>query len=406
VSNELKASNVAWRKLRRVLITSALVIGACSLAVHALWGGSVLLNADGLVTSSSVAVASPWQDARVREIRVRPGDWVEAGQKIAVVDSAAMSRSLADLAAEKARMGARLAQLEARKTYVKTLLPLATASNAQTQAFVETLEKAEANGLVRNRTLQEMMTARVQASERLFSLQAEQSSLDVEVGATQDAFNQVSAAYADLQRTYNGGVLQASVSGHVGSKVAMVGEVLSASKDEVARLHTGTSFALAYIPEGYLFELEEGQMVAVKARGQVVPGHIERVLPVTEALPPEFQLPNKVRGRGQLVRVTLSPQHRFAVAEKIQVTGCYLENCRMGLSDIIRQALPHLREVGSKIAHSLTHVKSLVGDLLGSPPEAFAAGGEPREPQRRAPLAAERTDAQVLRSTEMAATSP
>jgi Glycosyltransferase like family 2/HlyD family secretion protein len=198
-----------------------------------------------------------------------------------------------------------------------------------------------------------------------------------------NSFNQVSNAYADLQRTYNGGVLQAPVSGHVGSKVAMVGEVLSASKDEVARLHTGHSFALAYIPEGYLFELEEGQKVAVKARGQVVTGHVERVLPVTKTLPPEFQLPNKVRGRGQLVRVTLAPEHRFAVAEKIQVTGCYLENCRLGLGDIIRQALPHLQEVGRKLGPSLAHLKTLVGDLVRLPPEALAAGGEPQTPGMR-----------------------
>jgi hypothetical protein len=60
------------------------------------------------------------------------------------------------------------------------------------------------------------------------------------------------------------------------------------------------SFVLAYIPESYLFDVEEGQKVAVKARGQMVVGYIEKVLPVTEALPPEFQLPNKTRGRYRL----------------------------------------------------------------------------------------------------------
>ena len=45
-----------------------------------------MLDADGLVTRQTVAVASPWPDARIRQINVRPGDWVEAGQKIAVVE--------------------------------------------------------------------------------------------------------------------------------------------------------------------------------------------------------------------------------------------------------------------------------------------------------------------------------
>lgn len=68
MSNELKASNVAWRKVRRTLTMMVLFVGVGGLAFHFLWGGSVLLSADGLVTRNSVAVASPWQDSRVREI--------------------------------------------------------------------------------------------------------------------------------------------------------------------------------------------------------------------------------------------------------------------------------------------------------------------------------------------------
>jgi multidrug efflux pump subunit AcrA (membrane-fusion protein) len=106
MSNELQASQLKWKRLRRFLYSTVLVSGLGAIGTYVLDGGSVLLDADGLVTRRSVAVASPWPDARVRQIDVRPGDWVEAGQKIAVVESAAMSRSLADLAAEKARVPA------------------------------------------------------------------------------------------------------------------------------------------------------------------------------------------------------------------------------------------------------------------------------------------------------------
>ena len=92
--------------------------------------------------------------------------------------------------------------------------------------------------------------------------------------------------------------------------------------DYVANIYTGPSYVLAYIPEKYLFEVEEGQKVSIKGRGQVIAGHIEKVLPVTEALPPEFQLPNRVRGRGQLARVALSDRENFAVDEKIHLTSC------------------------------------------------------------------------------------
>ena len=92
MSNQLQASQVKWKRLRKLVLTTMLVGSAGALSIYALGGGSLMLDADGMVTRRTVAVASPWPDARIREIDVRPGDWVEAGQRIAVVDSAAMSR--------------------------------------------------------------------------------------------------------------------------------------------------------------------------------------------------------------------------------------------------------------------------------------------------------------------------
>jgi multidrug resistance efflux pump len=312
MNKELQASRVSWKKLRRVVLTTMLLGGIGAAVTYVLSSDSLLLSADGIVTRHRVAVAAPWQDARVRDVYVRPGDKVEAGQKIATVESATMLRSLAELAAEKARISSRIAQLDARKGVVTTLMPLAEQSVIQTEGFLNALQKAGANGLTVSKNLQEMTTASVQA-ERHLSLKAEQGSLQVEVEANKKALDQVSGAYNDLQSAYNDGVLYTPVSGYIGANVAMVGEVLSGGKDRIANIYTGPSFVLAYIPESYLFDVEEGQKVAVKARGQTVAGHIEKVLPMTEALPPEFQLPNKTRGRGQLVQVALSDGNAFAI---------------------------------------------------------------------------------------------
>ena len=104
MSKELQASKVGWKKLRRVVLTTMLLGGVGAAVAYVLSGDSVLLSADGIVTRQRVAVAAPWQDARIRDVYVRPGDKVEAGQKIATVESATMLRSLAELAAEKARI--------------------------------------------------------------------------------------------------------------------------------------------------------------------------------------------------------------------------------------------------------------------------------------------------------------
>ena len=66
----------------------------------------------------------------------------------------------------------------------------------------------------------ELTAARVQASERFLSLKAEQGSLELETKATKAALDEVSAAYDDLQRTYEKGVLHAPVSGRAKRKPA------------------------------------------------------------------------------------------------------------------------------------------------------------------------------------------
>lgn len=387
MSNQLQASQVKWKRLRKLVLTTMLVGSAGALSIYALGGGSLMLDADGMVTRRTVAVASPWPDARIREIDVRPGDWVEAGQRIAVVDSAAMSRSLAELAAEQARVTGRIAQLEARREVVKALLPMASVAAEETDAFLSTLQKANENGMVVARSLQQMSAAKVQAMDKLLSLKAEQAALETEINSNQTALQQVSGAYGDLKRTYGSGVLTAPASGYVGSHVAMVGEVLSAGTTPVANIYTGPSYVLAYVPENYLFDVDEGQQVSIKGRGRTTIGHIEKVLPVTDALPPEFQLPNRVRGRGQLVRVQLSNPESFAVAEKIRLTSCYMEKCRLGVSEIIEAAIPDALRGGkrnvetAKAPQSAAPVTSSIApsELPKATTETSLGGPEPTE---------------------------
>ena len=103
-AEELSASRVNWKRLRRLALNCGLLACAVSGTVFYMNGGvsGVLLRADGLVLRERVAVA-PAFDGRVAQVFVRPGDHVEKGQRIAVVKSVAISRTLADLAAEKAR---------------------------------------------------------------------------------------------------------------------------------------------------------------------------------------------------------------------------------------------------------------------------------------------------------------
>jgi multidrug resistance efflux pump len=245
----------------------------------------------------------------------------------AIVESASISRTLADLSAERARLGARIAQLDARQKVVAQLLPVAEESAKQAKGFLDELLKAETKGMTVARSLQEISAANFTATERVVSLKAEQESLKPELRANKSALDETNAAYANLQRIYDNGVLRAPVSGYIGSTVAYEGEVLVPGKDRLAQINTGKSFVLAFMPETYLFDVEKGESVLVKARGRTVHGTVEKILPVTEALPPEFQLPGKALNRGQVVRIALQDPDEFAVDEKVRVKGCFTADC-------------------------------------------------------------------------------
>src|SRR5947209_2077479 len=92
-AEELRASHLNWKRLRRLAIHSGLLVCAVSATVFYMNGGvsGVLLRADGLVLRERVTVA-PAFEGRVAQVFVRPGDHVEKGQRIAVVKSVATSR--------------------------------------------------------------------------------------------------------------------------------------------------------------------------------------------------------------------------------------------------------------------------------------------------------------------------
>ncbi len=324
--SELKASGVVWKKMRNILVTGAIFGGIGAGVVYALTGDKLMLNADGFVTQEKVVVSSPY-DARLRQVFVKPGDRVEAGQPIAVVESATLSRTLAELSGERAKLIARNAQIEGRFHVVKTLLPLSQDHSKVATLYLSELKAAKTRGLMVDKTVQEMSALMLNAEERTLGLLGEVKSLDLELAGNQRALKDLEATIDNLQSIYDQGILRSPVAGIVGSEVGTVGEMLAPGTSRVAQIHNGETFVLAYLPDSYLFDVEEGQPVSVKGRGHAITANIQKILPVTEALPSEFQNPNRSRLRGQMVRIELEDKVNFAVDQKIQVTSCYISGC-------------------------------------------------------------------------------
>src|SRR5215470_16711068 len=371
-AEQLSASRVNWTRLRRLTLNCGLLACAVSGTVFYMNGGvsGVLLRADGLVSRERVAVA-PAFEGRVAQVFVRPGDHVEKGQRIAIVKSVAISRTLADLAAEKARLMGKVAELEARRQVITDTLSLAKSNATETVGYLNDLNKARAAGLAINKSVQEMASASLSASERVASMQAEQRSLSAESEADRIALAQAVSAYDELSATYADGVLYASASGDIGASVAPVGQALSTGSGGVADIFTGESFVLGYVPDAYLFEVSEGQIVGVRARNKILNGRIDRILPLAQPLPSDLQAPNRMLERGRLVRIALIDPSQLPVDQHVQVTTCFQNDCHIGVFQVsLKQthtALTRLFEVeisiGSEAKHLVQPIKSAYAAL-------------------------------------------
>src|ERR1700730_14916834 len=137
---ELRTSRVGWKRLWRILMNGALFVAVVSATAFYLSGGGLLLQADGLVTRERVAIAAPY-DGRVTQMFVHPGDKVEAGQKIAVVESPSLTRALSELSVEKARISSRIAQIESRRTVLDSMSAFTEVTARQAKLFLDALVK-------------------------------------------------------------------------------------------------------------------------------------------------------------------------------------------------------------------------------------------------------------------------
>jgi multidrug resistance efflux pump len=330
VRKELAASSVDWKRLRRLLLRCGLVVGSIGATAFYINSGfaGLLLRADGVITRDHVAIA-PAFDGQVSEVFVRPGDYVAKYQKVAIVKSVAIRKTLTDLEIERGRLRTKLAQLQARERVVSEALPLAKKSAERAAAFLQDLDHAQASGLALRKSLQEMTSASLSAAEHAATLEAEQNSLRLELSANRTAFEEVIAAHKEMTSTYSNGTLYASASGHVGPNVAKVGDRLSTSSSAVANIYTGRSFVLAYLPDSYLFQISAGQQVAVKAGNQMLTGRVERLLPLSENLPSDLQLPNRATERGRLVRIALPGSDELPTDQRVRVTTCFTDDCRL-----------------------------------------------------------------------------
>lgn len=312
---------MSWRRLAGLLLIAA---GAGAASIY-FSESMLMLSADGLVLRERLVAAAPYE-ARVKQVLVRSGDYVHAGETIAVLESATIARSLADLAAQRVQLVGRVAHLEARRIALDALLPIAKTNDARVRALLGELEQIRERGMTNVAHLQQITSDAYVAKERLETLRAEQMSANEELQQNRSALAELDAAYQSLKSVYADGVLVAGASGTVGPAIAAAGEVVVPGHN-VLEIYTGRPFVVAYLPDGAINSVEEGERVQVSAAGRRANATVEKILPMAETLPPELQKPAQARESSQLLRIALTDEHDFATRQRVRVTGCHTSDC-------------------------------------------------------------------------------
>jgi multidrug resistance efflux pump len=322
VQNDIRNSGLAWGRY--------VYISLCLLFLAALFdyvaGSSVFLRADGLVLQEHHTIA-PAYDAQISEIYVQPGQRIDAGTKIAKMESLSLTQALAELATKQAEISSRWAEASSKLAMTNTMLPLARRQSAELQTNLGAVQQMRDRQLGNARRIEEASTVAYTARERAAELEAQQNSLKMQVAITEEARRDAQDAYNQLKSVFNGGLVVSPAAGVVGPSVAAPGEVLNTTT-QILEVFTGKSYILAYLPDNYLFSVDPGQLVwaATGRRGSVAT--IDEVLPVADVLPVEFQNTMRPRDRSQLVRIKLPDEHSFTIRQKIRISPCYFDGCK------------------------------------------------------------------------------
>ena len=281
-------------------------------------GDYVLLDADGLVLSDAHIVATPYV-AQVSGVEVKEGQEVKAGDKLISLQSTEILERLADLSTKRAGLVARATDFKIRAEKVDELLPLAERRASEAVNTIKKFDSLAKAKLVTNARYQEALRINYEARRDRVGLLTQQQVLNEELASLEDALADADDATAKLEALYADGIVRAPVGGYVGASVPSAGKVYRPGQP-ILSIHHGEPYVLAYLPRRYLFPVKVGMSVVVSDGRESANGAISEILPVTDALPKEFQNTFKPSDRNQLAKIKLEEPAAFPLNQKVEVS--------------------------------------------------------------------------------------
>jgi multidrug resistance efflux pump len=281
-------------RTRRLMVIRWVYLG--SIVFLAVWlanfffGDMLYLRSEGLVVGQPSVVAAEFP-VTVRDLLVREGEHVKAGQVAAVVTSQEVLETIARLSADIAARQVRLGELRIRDQTTDAMLALAENRDNVATGTRKEFERLVQQGYQSLDKRTAALESEYRSRQDLETLKAEKRSVDEELRILSAVLGEAESALRDLRGNYDEGRLRVSIDGIVSR--------LSVDKGAVVR--AGEPLIEIYgLPH---YTVAAGDPVEISTGLQTMRGTIVRVEPFAAALPREFQRSFIPVERQQVIRV-------------------------------------------------------------------------------------------------------
>jgi multidrug resistance efflux pump len=292
-------------RTRRLVVIRWVYLG--SIVFLAVWlanfffGDMLYLRSEGLVVGQPSVVAAEFP-VTVRDLLVREGEHVKAGQVAAVVTSQEVLETIARLSADIAARQVRLGELRIRDQTTDAMLALAENRDNVATGTRKEFERLVQQGYQSLDKRTAALESEYRSRQDLETLKAEKRSVDEELRILSAVLGEAESALRDLRGNYDEGRLRVSIDGIVSRLSVDKGAVVRAG-EPLIEIYGLPHYVLAYLPTGGLYTVAAGDPVEISTGLQTMRGTIVRVEPFAAALPREFQRSFIPVERQQVIRV-------------------------------------------------------------------------------------------------------
>jgi len=307
--------SMTLRKIWPALVVAAVLLAA---GAYILWQGFSgrdvppgFAKTNGRIEAERVDVATKLP-GRIKEVLVKEGDSVAAGQTLALMDTAELKAQLNDAKATVTQAERQLDQAVALLAQRKSELALASDQ-------LDRSERLAAKGYTAKEVVDQRHSAKITAEAAVNSASAQ---IDLAKASIESAVARVER----IQTYIDDSILTAPRGGRVQYRLALPGEVLAAGGKVLTLLDLTDVYMTVFLPTseaGRLAIGAEARIVFDAAPQYVVPAHVSFVASEAQFTPKYVETKSEREKLMFRVKVQLPPQilEKYAQWVKTGVTG-------------------------------------------------------------------------------------